>query len=215
MRAGFVAVGVSLSLCCGVPESLHSRSGADLSVSEYAMVSSGLAPDNHLFCARTMISADTLRGALVLAGVPGGTIALYDSDYELPEANWITGEFREAFNRYLFDNRIKYSPRFDCNKFAKAASLMADRCWDQEGSTEAVLAFGMFAMVRHMMNIAVHLKVSPADPSRELVAEDLRVAFYEPQPSPVEGQAVFSLVTMQEIHLSLVEVQTCVSCNFL
>lgn len=142
-----------------------------------------------------MISAQDLTDRLVAAGVPPGVIGAFDSDYELPESSWITNELGEAFRNALDSAGIRYrEERFDCNAFSDGAVFHAKMCWavDEKNVSVAALAFGSFAFLSkgHCICVAVHKD---------------RVAFYEPQPSPL---------CLREVKLTLEDIQSCVGCKF-
>lgn len=163
-----------------------------------------------------MISAQLLQLMLIRAGVPVTKINIFDSDYELPSPSWIERDLSAAFQTFLFKSGIKWTEsQFDCNKFAKSASTIADWCWaETKGATETALAFGLFAYPGHMLNLAVHLVQEHADPSRAIGADDLRVAFYEPQPTVPPGEMVYSGVTLREVTLSAAERGSSLNCLF-
>lgn len=151
-----------------------------------------------------MISAQQLETALTTAGIPPGRILIFDEDYELPEPSWVTGELGASLREFLFNARVQFvNEQFDCNKFAKMASTIADVCWARTRREEAALAFGMFATVGHMLCVAVHVGPGGA----------LYPAFYEPQPS-VHGASSYALVCLEEVKLPESELVSCVSCIF-
>ncbi len=163
-----------------------------------------------------MISSALLIQTLTAAGVPLAKISVFDSDYELPAPSWITGDLSSAFAKFLFDTGIQWTEsRFDCNKFSKSASTIADWCWTKtRNASEAALALGLFAMPGHMLNVAIHLKQAEADFSREITVDDLRVAFYEPQPTVPSGEMVYAGVTLREVSLTAEECRNCLDCLF-
>ncbi len=158
-----------------------------------------------------MISDTKLIDTLVKVGVPSGSILAFDSGYELPAPDWILNDLAKEFNKFLFDSGITWvEDKFDCNKFSKSVSTIADWKWAKTTSEEAALAFGMFGyssgLDGHMLCIAVHCDTGDIN--------NLRVAFYEPQPSVPEGMAVFSTICLTEVKLSEADIKSCVSCLF-
>ena len=151
-----------------------------------------------------MISAEQLAGALMAAGIPREMILLFDEDFECVEPSWITGELREAFERGLFEGGVTArGGQYDCNKIAKLCTTVADRCWYATRKSEAVLAFGMLAMIDHMVCIAVHTDGS-----------GLRVACYDPTPFVPPGLPVTDGTTLRPVTFSREEYQSCGSCIF-
>lgn len=169
-----------------------------------------------------MISARQVLDALVAAGVPANAIGLFDAWYECPTANWVTRKLGESMSDFLYRAGINYSDeQFDCNHYAKLGSAIADLCWVRTRDAGAALAFGMFAFVGdqggHMICVAVHAPASATGADAAPGAE-LRVAWYEPQPTiPAGHQVVFTgaMVSMQEVKLTRKEITSCVSCLFL
>lgn len=157
-----------------------------------------------------MITAEELQKVLVAAGVPQGLIIIMDEDYVMTTPDWITGKLGKALNKFFFDTGIKaqYS-QYDCNKYAKTASTIADWCWATTRDEAAALAFGMFAYIGdlgpHMLNIAIHRHED----------ENLHVAFYEPQPGIEEGTIAFAPICLLPKILDAQSVRSCLSCLFL
>ncbi len=153
------------------------------------------------------LSANELTRALTDAGVPPACIALFDEDFALVTPAWITGPLADAYRDLLFKLGIRWTEdQFDCNKFAKLATTVADLCWVTTRQEDAALAFGMFATPAHMLCVAVHRDDSAPG--------TLRVAFYEPQPSVPEGEMVFAAVPLRETRLTRAQIQTALACIF-
>ena len=156
-----------------------------------------------------MITADELTQTLVDGGIPKSTIQLFDEYYIFPTENWISKELGASLNKFFFDTGIKYQDdQYDCNKFAKTASTIADWCWAKTKVKDAALAFGIFGFMRgfgHAINIAVHRDAN----------HKLYLAFYEPQPSIAEGSSAFSLICLTKLNLTKEDIQSCVTCLFL
>lgn len=156
------------------------------------------------------VSVNDMTKALVDAGIPSGSIQLYDEDFVLTTPDWITNKLGAAMNKFLFDTGIKFQyEQFDCVKFAKTASTIADWCWAETKVDETSLAFGLFAFISddgpHMINVAVH-----KDQQGKLF-----VAFYEPQPGVPDGHATFSTVCLLPQKLEKEAIQSCLGCLFL
>lgn len=164
-----------------------------------------------------MISSDLLTKVLIAAGIPAEAICIFDEDYELLTPESITVTLSAQMRDFLFAHSIKWTESlFDCNKFSKLASTLADVDWiNTRPAGEAALAFGLFAYSGHMINVAVHLKLNEADPSRQITAEDLRVAFYEPQPQVPDGRRYFTAIPLAPVTLKPEEIKTCLMCEFI
>ena len=142
-----------------------------------------------------MISANQLTDKLVKAGIPQIAIHLFDDDYELPDPDWIKHDLSKAFSKFLFDTGIVFnSEQYDCNKFAKSASTIADWCWAKTNKTEAALAFGLMGIPGHMLCVAAHID---------------GVKFYEPQPMGMNQTA-----TLTESNLTKEGILECFTCIF-
>lgn len=144
-----------------------------------------------------MISRDELRERLIAGGIPSHVIQIFDLDYELPKPRWIQNELAGAFRRFLFDAELVGRPeQFDCNKYAKLASTMADLCWARTRKSDAALAFGLAGVGLHMVNVAVHKD---------------GVAFYEPQ---LQGEGVSGGVSMRRVEHTREDLRLCTVCLF-
>lgn len=157
-----------------------------------------------------MIHAEELQTALVASGIQLDSIYILDEEYIMTTPRWITKDLSASMNKFFFDTGIKYQyDQYDCNKFAKTASTIADWCWAKTMVREAALAFGMFAymswMGPHMVNIAVHRNEQGK----------LYVAFYEPEPSAPSDHDVFSLICLLPKTLDEESIRTSFYCLFL
>ena len=156
-----------------------------------------------------MITAKELTDVLVGIGIRREVIKTFDENYIMTTPEWITTKLGDSLNKFFFDTGIKYSyEQYDCNKFAKTASTIADWCWVKTKKEGAALAFGLFGYVSgggHMINIAVHRDEN----------SKLYVAFYEPQPGVSEGTLAFQLVCLTKLNLNKEDIQSCVTCLFL
>ena len=158
-----------------------------------------------------MISSDTLTEVFIKAGVDPTAISFFDGEYELPSPNWITNDLAKAFNSFLFDMGIKWtSNQFDCNKFSKSASTIADWCWVKTRTEETALAFGMFCygdmFGSHMLCVAIHCDTGDIN--------QLRIAFYEPQSISPSRDGSFRTVCLTEKKLTDEDIKSCVACIF-
>lgn len=157
-----------------------------------------------------MITYDELTAVLSGSGISKDVIQVFDEEYVLPTDGWITTKLGPALDKFFFDTGIKYGEdQYDCNKFAKTASTIADWCWNKTKTENAALAFGMFAYLEsggHMINIAVHRDQN----------SKLYLAFYEPQPSaPEDGTVIFKPICLTKRTLSTEDIQSCIACLFL
>ena len=160
-----------------------------------------------------MISGEKLIETLIAKGIPRDRILIFDEEFELPAPDWITNDLSKEFNKFLFDTGIKWiEDKFDCNKFSKSVTTIADWKWAKTQSGEAALALGMFGYASeliidgHMLCVAIHCET--------VEIKNLRLAFYEPQPSVPEGTAVFNTIFLTEIKLTNEDIKSCVACLF-
>lgn len=157
-----------------------------------------------------MITSTEIVETLVNAGIREEVILIYDQQFVLPTPEWITNKLGASLDKFFFDTGIKYGEnQYECNKYAKTATTIADWCWAKTKTKDVALAFGMFGYLAgiggHMINIAVHRNES----------NGLYLAFYEPQPSAPEDKAVFQTVCLTKRTLPQESISSCVSCLFL
>lgn len=154
-----------------------------------------------------MVTGAEINAALVAKGVHSDRIAFYDQEYVLPTRAWITEKLGPALDKFFFDTGISFRwEQFECNKYAKTASTIADWCWAKTGPREAALAFGVFTygseggrrVGPHTLNIAIH-----RDESGKLFP-----AFYEPMRDA-------ATVCMTPVELSDSELSSSFACLFL
>ena len=152
-----------------------------------------------------MISAEQLTSALRRAGVPLDVIIVFDESFELPAPDWITVDLAKAFTEFLFKAGITYRDgQFECNKFAKSASTIADWCWVKTRPSLSALAFGIFAYPGHMLCLAAHQSAS-----------GIYLAGYEPQGSVPEGEAYSQPVILKQLTITREEFEACEDCLFI
>ena len=150
-----------------------------------------------------MICYEELSTVLTDSGISPGVIRIFDEDFVLPTPHWIMNDLGASMGKFLFDTGIKFEyNQYECNKFAKTATTIADWSWAKTTTREVALAFGMFGYLEsggHMINIAVH-----RDDTNKLY-----LAFYEPQPIPP------NFVCLTKKTLSKEDIQSCIICLFL
>ena len=148
-----------------------------------------------------IITDSQLIQHLIAFGVPENTIMIYDEYYNCPTKEWIVGPFAKQFNDYLFYNKIQWiENKFDCNKFSKLATCIADMDWLNTPSDENALAYGLIAADGHCITIADH---------------NGEIGLYEPQPAiPAGKDSTYALVTMTPVIWTKDQLKTCVGCLF-
>jgi hypothetical protein len=157
-----------------------------------------------------MISSKELIKLLTDSGIRPDVINVQDENFVLPTPEWITNDLSKALNDFFFYSGIKYEEnQYDCNRFAKTASTIADWCWAKTKTEDAALALGMFGYFYgingHVITIAVH-----RDEQGKLY-----LGFYEPQPSAEEGKVSEIILCLTKRTLYLEDIQSCISCLFL
>lgn len=154
-----------------------------------------------------MISNEQLTEFLVKAGMNTRNIVVSAEDYVMPTPGWITKDLSASMNKFLFNSGIKFNyNQFDCKKFAKTASTIADWCWAKTTNKEAALAFGMFGYLTalHAINVAIHRNDK----------QELYLAFYEPQLGIPGDHAVFSPICLTPVTLTQDDIASCLFCWF-
>lgn len=126
-----------------------------------------------------MITKQELIVHLVNDGIRENCVWPMDDNYELLEPDWITKELSISVSAALKGIGYKLD-RFDCNKFAVLAAVVASLC-NGRTDNEGALAFGTLSYFKldwegspigaHCINVAVHRD------GGKLVTK-----FYEPQP---------------------------------
>jgi hypothetical protein len=157
-----------------------------------------------------MITYIELNAVLTDSGIRQEAIQIFDEEFVLPTSHWITHDLGASLDKFFFDTGIKFGyNQYECNKFAKTATTIADWSWAKTKTRDVALAFGMFGYIGgvdgHMINIAVHRDS----------ASKLYLAFYEPQPFVAEGEMAFRLVCLTQKTLSKEDIRSCISCLFL
>jgi hypothetical protein len=128
-------------------------------------------------------------------------------DYVMPTEFWITERFGPALLNFLDKNDFRYrDEQYECNKYAKTASTLADWAHLKTKNEESALAFGCFGFLTkegagHMINFAIH-----RDNKKELY-----LAFYEPQPQ----RGTLTWKCLKPVELTKEEISSCISCVLL
>lgn len=150
-----------------------------------------------------MISYEELSAVLTGSGISQDVIQIFGEDFVLPTPQWIMNDLGSSMDKFFFDTGIKYEyNQYECGKFAKTATTIADWAWAKTTTREVALAFGMFGYLEsggHMINIAVH-----RDDTNKLY-----LAFYEPQPT------IPNFVCLTKKILTPEDIQSCIACLFL
>lgn len=140
-----------------------------------------------------MITASELSNFLSSADI---SAELADSNYSLPDGDWINGEFANALHTFLSNLGISYeAEKSDCDDFARFAASYCGLLHSKMSHSTGI-AFGEFWFTRdngngHAINVFVTRDAN----------EKLTLRFFEPQ-------------TQSELHLSDEEINSCDYCRF-
>lgn len=145
------------------------------------------------------MTAETIIKLARKAGIPMSAVMVLDGTFACPTKASIKSIGR-GLSELLASAGLKYKTEaFDCNRFAKLASAMADIGWINSHPTEDAIAFGIMALASrsHAFNVTVETNSGGA----------YRFCYYEPQPQ--NGICLAPLKIKKE------ELTSCVSLLFL
>lgn len=146
------------------------------------------------------ISAERILAAAIKAGIKPGVVVCEDELYGALAPFWIVGTLGKHLSSALESAGITYSDAFDCNRFSKIASAIADLHM-LKTTTEVPCAFGTFAYYPesadygHSINVAAHWESDKPDAG-------IYFAFYEPQSQ------------LKPVDLSNKEIRSCLEMRF-
>lgn len=146
------------------------------------------------------ISAERIFAAAVKAGIKPGVVVIEDELFGAFAPFWIIGTLGKHLSQALESAGVTYADAFDCNRFSKIASAIADLHM-LKTTTEVPCAFGTFAYqpdnadAGHSINVAVHWSSDKPD-------AEIYFAFYEPQNQ------------LKAIALSPKEIASCLELRF-
>lgn len=148
----------------------------------------------------TWISADRIMAAAIKAGIKPGMVVIEDELFGALAPFWIVGTLGKHLSQALESAGVTYADAFDCNRFSKIASAIADLHMLRT-TTEVPCAFGTFAYwpedagAAHSINVAAHWSSDQPD-------AEIYFAFYEPQSQ------------LKAVELSAKEIKSCLEMRF-
>lgn len=159
----------------------------------------------------------TYREILDLAeqnGIRKEVVTAFDEQYYLPTENWVTKYLGASYLQFLDSVGIEFrDEQWDCDNYAKMATVVADLAFYKTKKKEGSLAFGIFCYWSESNNIwgahAINVAII-----RNLTSNKIEFVFFEPQPSPVQD-IILKHKCLTKIQLPRDEVSSCFALLFI